>query len=107
MAVDYSGSYNGIASGGEITAANMTAALNLLEKVAHKTADLASRPSSEDAYPTAKAVYDQADGKRLESTRNKVQSIHAASDDTVYSSTQALYGALVELRGWLNCGGAI
>ena len=55
MANDYTGSYTGIAKGEQISAADMTAALNKMEKVANKK-DVVNNSSEE--FPSSKAVYE-------------------------------------------------
>jgi len=55
MASDYIGSYTGIAKGEQISAADMTAALNKMEKVANKK-DVVNNSSEE--FPSSKAVYE-------------------------------------------------
>ena len=55
MASDYTGSYTGITKGEQISAADMTAALNKMEKVANKK-DVVNNSSTE--YPSSRAVYE-------------------------------------------------
>ena len=55
MASDYTGNYTGIAKGEQISAADMTTALNKMEKVTNKK-DVVNNSSTE--YPSSRAVYE-------------------------------------------------
>ena len=55
MANDYTGSYTGIAQGGQMRAADVTDALNQMEKVANKK-DVINDNSTE--YPSSKIIYE-------------------------------------------------
>jgi hypothetical protein len=62
MANDYTGNYEGIATGEPLSSEKMTAALNKMEKVANKK-DALSNSSTE--YPSCKAVSDSIAGTKL------------------------------------------
>jgi hypothetical protein len=61
MANDYTGNYEGIATGEPLSSEKMTAALNKMEKVANKVTSLSSS-STDGEYPSAKVVYDSLNG---------------------------------------------
>ncbi|MDR1997698.1 MAG: hypothetical protein LBQ83_05185 [Candidatus Margulisbacteria bacterium] len=56
MAGNYTGEYSGIKTGEQLRAADMTSALNRMEKVEYKVTSL-SAASTDTQYPSAKAVY--------------------------------------------------
>ncbi|GBR77159.1 hypothetical protein NO2_1589 [Candidatus Termititenax persephonae] len=96
MASPYTGSYTGIVKGEKAEAAKMTAALNLLERVANKT-DTVTADSTAAQYPSAAAAYTAIaamSGAGLEITSNKTGTISASSTDTQYPTAKAVHTAL-------------
>ncbi|GBR77020.1 hypothetical protein NO2_1480 [Candidatus Termititenax persephonae] len=100
MASPYTGGYAGITKGEKAEAGKMTAALNLLERVANKT-DTVTADSTAAQYPSAAAAYTAIaalSGAGLEITDNKVTSATwGANDnknsDVKYPSCRALEAA--------------
>ncbi|GBR76176.1 hypothetical protein NO2_0771 [Candidatus Termititenax persephonae] len=90
MASPYTGSYTGIAKGERAEAGKMTAALNLLERVANKT-DTVTADSTAAQYPSAAAAYTAIaalSGAGLEITDNKVTSTTWGANDNKNSDVK-------------------
>ncbi|GBR77152.1 hypothetical protein NO2_1583 [Candidatus Termititenax persephonae] len=89
MTSAYTGSYTGIAKGEKADAGKMTAALNLMEKVANKT-DAVTASSTAAQYPSAAAtraaIATMSD--RLEITDNKVTSAMWEANDNKNSDVK-------------------
>ena len=64
-----------------------------VEQISNKVTGISSS-STDDQYPSAKAVYDT-----FEKASNKVTSISSSSTDTQYPSAKAVYGMLNGLLG--------
>ncbi|MDR1998292.1 MAG: hypothetical protein LBQ83_08230 [Candidatus Margulisbacteria bacterium] len=103
MANDYTGTYTGIQTGGPMKAADVTAALNKMEKVAYKVTELAAS-STDTQYPSARAVYTGLAAKAntsdmttalatKENISNKKTTISSTSD-TEYPTSRAVSTAL-------------
>ncbi|MDR1997052.1 MAG: hypothetical protein LBQ83_01835 [Candidatus Margulisbacteria bacterium] len=100
MANDYTGTYTGIQTGGQMKAADVTGALNKMEKVAYKVTELTAS-STDTQYPSAKAVYDNLALK--ENASNKKTTISSTSD-TEYPTAKAVATALATKQANLPVG---
>ena len=69
---------------------------NLFEKKSNKVTSMSSS-STDEQYPSAKAVYDISN--TFEKTSNKVTSISSSSTDEQYPSAKSVYGMLNVLLG--------
>ncbi|MDR1997912.1 MAG: hypothetical protein LBQ83_06285 [Candidatus Margulisbacteria bacterium] len=103
MANDYTGTYPGIATGGQMRAADVTGALNKMEKVAYKVTAL-SASSTDTQYPSAKAVYDNLTLK--ENASNKVTTLSSTSTGTQYPSAKVVYDSLAAKQEKIASGTA-
>ncbi|GBR75586.1 hypothetical protein NO2_0246 [Candidatus Termititenax persephonae] len=90
MASPYTSGYAGITKGVKAEAGKMTAALNLLERVANKT-DAVTANSTAAQYPSAKAAHAAIaalSGAGLEITDNKVTSTTWGANDNKNSDVK-------------------
>ncbi|MDR1997200.1 MAG: hypothetical protein LBQ83_02610 [Candidatus Margulisbacteria bacterium] len=116
MASNYTGNYTGISAGGQMKAADVTDALNKMEKVEYKVTELSSS-STDTQYPSAKAVYTglaakaaASDVSALSGTVTALQTTVSGLQDKLPAGTILMYdGSGWEnnktLVGWYKCDG--
>ncbi|MDR1453322.1 MAG: hypothetical protein LBJ25_05050, partial [Candidatus Margulisbacteria bacterium] len=127
MANDYTDNFAGepyfISKGEPLSAAGMTAALNTREKVANKATSLSSA-STDDEYPSAKAVYESAihktgnetitgvktfgkTGEAAEPKLGAAKTTDAANDGTKFATEAQVYNLAQQLANVLLPKGMI
>ncbi|MDR1998218.1 MAG: hypothetical protein LBQ83_07855 [Candidatus Margulisbacteria bacterium] len=104
MANDYTGTYTGIQTGGPMKAADVTGALNKMEKVAYKTTEL-NGSSTDTQYPSAKAVYNSLTAG-LAAKQDKIAG-GTANNIAAYSGTAGTLNTLTRTTSVRAAGSAL